>query len=249
MVKNGRILNPNLGSPKYGNKALVTKEQENNVRERKLTFSFLHFRQIQNFYIGDCSKEWHAGLIERLGVLSTMTPQELREDNRGSDALRCHHIDWSEKNIPIKRTDLDWLPKEILENEDDFPIMQLSISNSTGRIVGYFDRDSSIFHVILLDPKHNLQPSKKNNYQIQPTTRGLSQYDELLNKLERIKHIVANCSNKTCQLHSHIDHIEGLHDNIVYIGLDNDFYTAYHEILRKVPLQEVLEKGVLECID
>ena len=187
MGKNGKLLNLNSDSPKYGNKSLVTKEQENELKRRKITFSFSYFKQIPNFQIGECSKGWHIGLLERLGALGTMTPQEVLEENRGSIALRCHPIDWSAKNIPIQRKDLDWLPKEILDNETDFPIMQFSITKSTGRIVGYFDRDSSIFHIVLLDPEHNIQPAKKTNYQIQPTTKGLSQYDDLLNKLERIK--------------------------------------------------------------
>jgi hypothetical protein len=182
-------------------------------------------------------------------VLGTMTPQEVLEENRGSIALRCHPIDWSAKNIPIQRKDLDWLPKEILDNETDFPIMQFSITKSTGRIVGYFDRDSSIFHIVLLDPEHNIQPAKKTNYQIQPTTKGLSQYDDLLNKLERIKSIVSDCSDKKCKLHSHISVIEELHDNIVYIGLDNDFYSTYQEILKKIPLQKILENGILVSMD
>ena len=118
--------------------------------------------------------------------------------------------------------------------------MQFSITKSTGRIVGYFDRDSSIFHIVLLDPEHNIQPAKKTNYQIQPTTKGLSQYDDLLNKLERIK---------KCKLHSHISVIEELHDNIVYIGLDNDFYSTYQEILKKIPLQKILENGILVSMD
>ena len=240
MGKNGKLLNLNSDSPKYGNKSLVTKEQENELKRRKITFSFSYFKQIPNFQIGECSKGWHIGLLERLGALGTMTPQEVLEENRGSIALRCHPIDWSAKNIPIQRKDLDWLPKEILDNETDFPIMQFSITKSTGRIVGYFDRDSSIFHIVLLDPEHNIQPAKKTNYQIQPTTKGLSQYDDLLNKLERIKSIVSDCSDKKCKLHSHISVIEELHDNIVYIGLDNDFYSTYQEILKKIPLQKVL---------
>lgn len=212
MGKNGKLLNLNSDSPKYGNKSLVTKEQENELKRRKITFSFSYFKQIPNFQIGECSKGWHIGLLERLGALGTMTPQEVLEENRGSIALRCHPIDWSAKNIPIQRKDLDWLPKEILDNETDFPIMQFSITKSTGRIVGYFDRDSSIFHIVLLDPEHNIQPAKKTNYQIQPTTKGLSQYDDLLNKLERIKSIVSDCSDKKCKLHSHISVIEELHD-------------------------------------
>ena len=249
MEKNGKQLNLNSGSPKYGNKSLVTKEQENELKRRKISFSFSYFKQIPNFEIGDCSREWHIGLLERLGTLTTMTPEEVLEENKGSIALRCHQIEWDAKNIPIQRKDLDWLPKEILENEVEFPIMQFSITKSTGRIVGYFDRDSYIFHIVLLDPKHNIQPSKKTNYQIQPTTKGISQYDELLNKLERIKKIVSNCPNGKCELHSHISVVEGLHDNIVYIGLDNDFYTIYQEILKKIPLQEIMENGILASIE
>ena len=249
MEKNGNLLRLNSGSPKYGNKSLVTKEQDSELKRRKITFSFSYFKQIPNFELDDCSKAWHIGLLERLGTLTNMTPQEVLEENKGSIALRCHQIDWSAKNIPIQRKDLDWLPKEILENETDFPIMQFSITKGTGRIVGFFDRDPYIFHIVLLDPNHNIQPSKKTNYQIQPTTKGISQYDELLNKLDRIKKIVSNCPNGKCELHSHISVIEGLHDNIVYIGLDNDFYTAYQEILKKIPLQEIMENGILAILD
>ena len=249
MGKDGKLFKLNSDSPKYGNKSLVTKEQENELKRKKISFSFLHFKQIPYFQIGASSKAWHIGLIERLSTLSAMTPQEILEDNRGSIALRCHPIDWDAKNIPIQRKDLDWLPTEILENESDFPIMQISITKSTGRIVGYFDRDSSIFHIVLLDPEHNIQPAKKTNYQIQPTTKGLSQYDELLNKLERIKSIVSDCADKGCKLHSHISVIEELHDNIVYIGLDNDFYTAYQEALKIFFFQEIMEKGILASMD
>jgi len=247
MVKNGKRLTLDSNNPKYGNKSLVTAEQEQEIKRRKITFSFSYFRQIPDFEIGGCSQSWHVGLVERLGSLGTMTPQEVLEENKGSIALRCHPIDWKAKNIPIQRKDLDWLPKEILDNESDFPMMQFSISQSTGRIVGYFDRDSSIFHIVLLDPKHNIQPSKKDNYQIQPTTKGISQYDELLNKLERIKRVVKNCPDKSCQLHSHIGMMEKLHDNIVYVGLDNDFYSTYQEILKKYSLQEIFENGIVAC--
>ena len=98
MGKNGKLLNLNSDSPKYGNKSLVTKEQENELKRRKITFSFSYFKQIPNFQIGECSKGWHIGLLERLGALGTMTPQEVLEENRGSIALRCHPIDWSASN-------------------------------------------------------------------------------------------------------------------------------------------------------
>ena len=52
MGKNGKLLNLNSDSPKYGNKSLVTKEQENELKRRKITFSFSYFKQIPNFQIG-----------------------------------------------------------------------------------------------------------------------------------------------------------------------------------------------------
>lgn len=39
--KNGKLLNLNSDSPKYGNKSLVTKEQENELKRRKITFPSL----------------------------------------------------------------------------------------------------------------------------------------------------------------------------------------------------------------
>ncbi|EKU88742.1 BTB/POZ domain-containing protein [Bacteroides oleiciplenus] len=249
MEKNGKKLTLNADKPKFGSKALVSSEQEKIIERRKITFSFSYFKQISNFGVGGCSPKWYVSFLDRMSVLGTMTPQEVLEVNRGSDALRCHPIDWNAQNIPIQRDDLDWLPENILKNEAEFPIMQFSISTGTGRIVGFFDRDSSVFHVVLLDPNHNIQPSKKTNYQIQPTTQGISQYDELLNKLENIKKIVQDCKDKNCKLHAHLKMIEGLHDNIVYVGIDEDFYATYQEILQVHSLQEILEQGILEFAD
>ena len=247
MGKSGKKLT--LDTPKYGNKSLVTSSQEKDIKKRKLMFSFSFFKQIKHFELDECSKEWHIGLLERLQTLGNMTLQEILEDNKGSKALRCHPIDWNAKNVPIQRKDLNWLPKEILDNEEDFPMMQIAISTSTGRIVGYIDRDSSIFHIVLLDPKHNIQPSKKNDYQVQPTQKAVSQYDELLKKLELVRDIVKDCKDKDCKLHGHIESMDKLHQNIVYIGLDDDFYDKYQEIFKKHSLEEIFETGIMEMMD
>ena len=187
-------------------------------------------------------------LLNRLSTLCEMTPQEVLEDNRRSRVLRCHPIDWSSKNIPISRDGLTWLPKEVLDNEDDFPILQFSISTGTGRFVGFFDREF-VFNIVLLDPNHNIQPSNKTDYQIQPTTIGISQYDELLNKLENIKRIICDCSDGSCKLHARLDEIEGLHDNIIYTGLDRDYYTEYQDLIKKYTIREIFETGALQLMD
>lgn len=249
MANSGKNFRLNKKEPRYTNKQLVSPEEESRIANGKLTFSFEHFNHNLNYFqIGDCQQKWFVGLLERLQTLGKMTKDEVLRENAGSRALRCHEIDWKEKNIPIQREELTWLPTEILANALEFPIMQISISKSTGRIIGFFDSNPHIFHVILLDPNHNLQPCKSQNYQIQPTIQGISQYDDLLNKMERIRDIIKNCPDKSCQLHSHIEHIDGLHDNIIYMGLNDDFYTEYKEAIKTHTLSEILERGILEIL-
>lgn len=246
MPKNGKNLTTE--NPKFGVRSLVTKEEEKEIKKEKLVFSFLHFKQIENFGIGSCSSKWHISLIERLSTLGTMTTQEVLEDNRGSNSLRCHPIDWSKKNIPIKRKDLTWLPSEVLGNDSEFPIMQFSITTGTGRIIGYFDKSASVFHIVLLDPEHNIQPAKKHNWQIQPTTKGISQYDDLLTKISFINSIIGKCPHTaTCTIPPHIEAAREEH-NIIYTLLSDDFYSTYQELLNKHSLQEILENGILSLI-
>lgn len=244
MLQNGKRLT--LNETKYG-KSLITNDQRKAIREPNIAFSFEHFRQIDNFGIGNCSQLWHIGLLERLAVLSKMTPKQVLEENAGSDSLRCHKIDWSAKGVVAKRTDFDWLPPVILDNEDEFPLMQFSISTGTGRFVGFFDNNSATFNVIVLDPNHNIQPSRKHGHQIIATAIGVSQYDDLLGKLNKIQTISTKCTMQPCVLNTHIDHIENTH-NIVYVGLDNDFYAAYVDLLQEHSLTQIIETGIMELM-
>lgn len=248
MVKNGKSLTNHR--PNFGNKSLVTKEEDKQIKkEKKLNFSFLYFKQIEYFGIGNCSSKWHVGLLDRLGELGKMTIEEILENNKGSKTLRCHPINWSQNNIPIQRKNLDWLPNEILINDEEFPIMQISISTSTGRIIGYFDKNLSVFHIILLDPLHNIQPSEKQNYQIQATTIGISQYDDLVDKLNQINTKINNCPNiKNCPIENLLNRTQPEH-NIIYITLDESFYTNYQKLLSKYPLQTIIENGIVNLLE
>ena len=247
MAKSGlKLITEN---PKFGKKSLISKEEAKSVKEEKLNFSFLHLKEIDFFGFGNCSPKWHISFIDRLSTLSNLSPQEVLEDNKGSDALRCHHVKWSQDGIPIQRANLDWLPKDILNNPDEFPIMQFSVSTGMGRFVGFFDKDSSTFYIVLLDPNHNIQPAKKHNYQTTPTTIGLSQYDDLLSKFHNIKKSVSKCKHSpVCEISSHIEHANIEH-NIIYIPLDNDFLVAYQDVLKKHPLEKIFENGILSLLD
>lgn len=104
---------------------------------------------------------------------------EVTRDQATKASLRIHDIDWDAKNIPISRDDIDWVDEVYWGNPDEYPLMQFHISKALGRVVGFLD-ERQRFNVVLLDPKHNLQPSKFANYRIRSTTIGQCEYTGLL---------------------------------------------------------------------
>lgn len=219
---------------------------EKKQSEKEVSFSFKYFRQIDFCGIGNCNNKWFVGLIERLGSLSAMTYKELGE-TKGSSSTRLHAINWEQKNMPISKSDLNWLPNYYLDNEVDYPIVQISISISTGRIIGFFD-ENQVFNIVLLDPNHNIQPSQMHNYQLQPTTIGISEYDDLINKVENIKKSVADCTDKSCLIKEQIQDIPLLHDNVIMAGVDSDFYEQYLEVIKRHSVKDIIENGIMQLM-
>lgn len=62
---------------------------------------------------------------------------------------------------------MSWIYKDYLENEEDFPLYQFQISMANGRVVGFFD-ENWVFNIVLVDPNHNMQPSKDYDYRVTP---------------------------------------------------------------------------------
>jgi len=88
------------------------------------------------------------------------------------------------------------LPKLILDNEDEFPLHQFQVSTTRGRIIG-FDYEN-VFYIVLLDPLHNLQPSKNFNYEIDDCYPLSSHYDSLVQDIETLKN--KGCTNPDCEI-------------------------------------------------
>ncbi|MGY3578923.1 hypothetical protein [Bradyrhizobium sp. USDA 4504] len=132
--------------------------------KKKWKFSFRYWRQIEYFGIDQCDKSWFASVLTRFTEVSSLHVEDSLAGSYGS-SLRCHPIDWHAKNIPISKDDIDWIAEYATE---ELEFMQFSISTGRGRVVGFFD-DEQIFNVVLLDPMHNIQPSKKHNYQVRAT--------------------------------------------------------------------------------
>ena len=123
---------------------------------------------------------------------------EIQTNLKLKEIYRFHSINWEQKNIPIQRKQLNWIPAPILENENEFEIVQLNISTGTGRIIGFWGAKEakSTFYIVLLDPKHNIQPSQKHNYQVTTTYEASSQYDILANAIQEA--LRKNCGNTYC---------------------------------------------------
>lgn len=175
-----------------------------------------------------------------------MTLEQLgQEQGKDNDSLRFHEIDWTIPHIPISLNDIDWIPEEIRNNQKEFPLQQISISQGTGRIVGYFDRDFSIFYIVLLDPEHNIQPSQKRGYQIAKTYIAKSEYHILLAKLQGAISLSEKSSHQpNCSMRNQLLQIVEDDVNVVYVNLDQDFYKAHHEVFAQHKLVDILEAGI-----
>jgi hypothetical protein len=135
---------------------------------QRWSFSFRFFQEIKNFGLDSTQidKGWMLSVIYRLQELSKLTVADVTENRSVMEGtLRMHHINWSQKSIPIEKKDLTWIDQDYLDNAEEYPIMQISVSRAEGRLIGFFDEDNS-FQIVLLDPLHNAQPSNYNGYKV-----------------------------------------------------------------------------------
>lgn len=179
------------------------KELENTspTKLENITFSFENFRQLDYLGIKECDNTWFTGLLIRLSEISKLTLQELRNiQKQNENTFRYHPVNWEQKNIPIVRDDINWVSNVIIRNSDEYEFYQLSISQSSGRFIGFWGNQEvhPIFYIVLLDPKHNIQPSKKHNYQVRTTYEAISQYDTL--KMHVSNALANNSCKQECNL-------------------------------------------------
>ncbi|MFA6062878.1 MAG: hypothetical protein WC736_09780 [Gallionella sp.] len=135
---------------------------------QRWSFSFRFFEERKDFGLDSAliGKKWVLSVVYRLQELSKLTISQVMESRDVVDGtLRIHNINWDHKNTPIKRADLTSIEPEYLDNPEEFPIIQFAVSKAEGRIIGFFDEDNS-FQVVLLDPLHNAQPAKRNEYKV-----------------------------------------------------------------------------------
>lgn len=159
-------------------------------------FSFKNFQQIDKFGLdgGGIANDWLVSLLERLKQLSQESIENILGDHIMADSYRYHAINWTAKNIPIERKALDWISEPYKSNPEEYPIDQIMLSKGTGRIVGFFD-ENWVFHLVLLDPLHNLQPSKDFNYTVNPSSPLNCQLTQLQ---MAVREGLQHCSGHAC---------------------------------------------------
>ena len=168
------------GATSAGGKRLEKGEDRSN-----LSFSFQFYRQIPYFETGEQDNQWFSSLLARLKDLSGKD-SSLMGDATAKDAYRLHPIKWDQPRIPVKKEDLNWIPTAYRENSA-IEFHQFEISQAMGRVVGFFNETNEVFYIVLLDPKHNIQPTQKTGYRVDATRRSLTDYEELLLQIQANK--------------------------------------------------------------
>lgn len=214
--------------------------------EKYFTFSLRYWCEVDNFGLGDVDVGWYRSVVGRLNDLSKEKVTRFVEDPAFQDAIRYHVVDWDHRNIPLTRAQLTWLPRAIRENEDEFPIYQFHVSKAVGRIHGFWDSEHC-FNIVLLDPLHNLQPSKDVGYKVRPTTSSECKYSALKVALEAA--CAAPCLQGDCEFAKAVKGVHQAPDGdqcVIIAGVTLDVAQHLQELRKKkvVSISDIVEHGI-----
>lgn len=215
--------------------------------ERKLSYSFKYFSQENNFGLRDgCEGQWFVSIINRLQSLNDYSMGQILENSSMRKQLRIHEVDFNGSNVSINRSAINSIPSNIRDNEREFPLYEISIARSRGRVFGFFD--NSVFYIVYLDRHHNMYPME---FGVTRTHECIDHYDELLLKIRSIVKKISMCEEKRCKVPAQISELPGLESNLIYLALcDDDFKTLldvqkYHDCA----WEDVFEKGLFYYLD
>ena len=214
--------------------------------EKYFTFSFRYWSEPAYFGLGDVDAGWYRSLIGRLNGFSKEKVARFADDRDFQDAIRYHVVDWDLRNVPLNRSDLTWLPPAIRNNEDEFPIYQFHLSKAVGRIHGFWDSEHC-FNIVLLDPLHNLQPSKDVGYVVRPTTPSHCEFSALKVALDTA--CAVPCAQADCEF---AKSVRGVHQAtngdqcIIVAGVTLDVAQCLQELRKKkaVSISEIVAHGI-----
>lgn len=240
-----------LANDPAANKVGRAVEKTKPAADEPCAFSFRFFKEIENFGLDakNIDKAWPMSFLYRLQELSKMTVVDLTENRAVMEGtLRIHDIDWNGKNTPIKRKDLDWIDSVYLGNSEEFPIIQIAVSKAMGRMVGFFD-EKNHFQIVLLDPLHNAQPSKYNEYKVRfckPLGCELTTVrSQAASAIQRIKGRTCSCAEDLSDSLEWIEHATG--GAVVIASLDERLLRDASDIMQMGAAEshaEIFQSGI-----
>lgn len=225
----GRIPAPVI--PKGGKLIAKPKDPPKDLR---WSFSFRFWNEHHPYFgLGAADLTWVASLLGRLSQLSTESIENIWTNHgmRSSPSgIHFHQVDFLGKNVPLQREDFDWLPDSYRLNSEEFTIYQFHVSTAMGRVIGFFD-ETWVFNVLLLDPKHNLQPSKFNSYQLTPSPRVGTHQAILLSRLDAMRAL--KCS-EACPFPAAVANVTAQHleHHLVFLRLDESEMKVLNDAIR-----------------
>ena len=225
----------------------VQKPIPTKLSEKNWAFSFEYFRQIEYFGLDRSEPKWFVSLLDRLKDLSQKERASIFSDRNTKTFYRYHKIDWASKNIPIKKSDLNWVKSVYLDNDEDYPFHQFQISTGNGRVIGFWNEDHTIFYIVLLDPLHNLQPSGNYNYAVDDCYPLSCEYSSLQNDIHNLMIEKPKCAD--CNIKLRISKIPTrMNQSTAIVGyLDNEFLELYEKVSHEKSLSEILQIGILNA--
>jgi hypothetical protein len=131
-----------------------------------------------------------------------------------------------------------------LINEEDFTLWQFQVSTARGRIIGFWYETT--FFIVLLDPLHNMQPSRDYDYEVDDCYPLMNKYDSLMFDIESIKNRVCP-SGKDCTIHNGLKELpKNLTQTNAYVAyIDDEYLATVNSILLKKTFSELLKEAII----
>lgn len=211
------------------------------IEKRKISFSFLFFKQIKNFGISGKADTWFSGLLEQLKVISGKEFDDLVGDPAIKKYFRLHPLEFGPGISALSKEDFAFIPNEYLPKGEDCEYWQFQISKANGRIVGFFNEDHSIFYLVFLDPNHNAQLSEYSDYKVRPIEPQISEIDDLYSRIAKLIDIDETLQQKGAEILYKGENI--------YMCIEKELFSEFDKLMNEGSLQTQFQEFLLERLD